>query len=132
MKDEAARLSDPHELIIWERTVKPDTLAYLQVAEADKNNNNRFFSDEKAQLMFSKEVSLYRIVFLLDPLSNYEKDYARTEDEQQQKRINELLEQSLKYMGYRYSRVPVVPLPERAAIIINHIKEDLKKRPFLQ
>ncbi len=76
-----------------------------------------------SQLQKIFDNAAYQKVFLLEMLPVFEKDYARTEDEAFANKITELLEATYKDAGFEVVRVPVLPLPERAQFILDHIDD---------
>lgn len=66
--------------------------------------------------------SKYRKIFLLDPLPEFVKDYARTEDEKFINNINKLLEFAYKNSGHEVVKVPAMPIKERADFVLKHVK----------
>ena len=62
----------------------------------------------------------YKSVFLFERLT-LEKDAVRTENERTAARLEALLVQSYVRLGYTLIRVPVMPVPHRAAFILGHV-----------
>lgn len=88
---------DPDELVFLDRAL-PDSLAYY-----------RFLGLEPtADLQEAVGRASYRVVFLLDLLPLVA-DYARTEDQDDQRRIHELLGEVYGALGFPVIRVPVLP-----------------------
>jgi len=64
----------------------------------------------------------YKGIFLLDGLPSYQRDYAKTEDAEEAKRIAQLLEHYYgTVFGYRVFKVPILPISERAQLILDHV-----------
>lgn len=91
-------------LIFFDRGI-PDTYAY------DKLNA------VKSNLLLKKafEKCSYKKIFLLGQLP-FIKDYARTETEQQQKKLHKWLEKGYKILGFTVVKVPIFPIEREIAI----------------
>lgn len=103
IENEKKELKD--ETIFWDRGI-PDTWAYLEmIGEAlDK----------------SLAKSQYKKVFLLNPLP-YEKDYARTENEEEQLILHELLKKAYKQEGHDVVEVKIDGKEERLKFILDNL-----------
>ncbi|MEK9151314.1 MAG: ATP-binding protein [Patescibacteria group bacterium] len=82
MKIEKENKASREELIFWDRGI-PDSMAYYEMLGVA----------EDPFLQKAMENAVYKKVFLLQPLA-YKKDYARTESEEQQRMIHELLKKA--------------------------------------
>jgi predicted ATPase len=91
-----------------------DTLAYMRHYE--------FKIEDWVHDLLSK--STYDKVFLLDPLPNYEKDYARTEAENFVGSIQKLLHEAYTKFGMEPIQVPVLEVTERAKFVLKHVEEE--------
>lgn len=69
----------------------------------------------------------YEKVFLLEPLANYEKDYARTEDDGFYQRIHQLLQDAYEEAGIPIVSIPPVSVADRVTMILNEIKVEATK-----
>ena len=94
---------------LFERGV-PDSIPYFKVAGLDSEPLKKFCKDR------------YKIVFHLEPL-DYEKDYARTESAETRKRLDALLMDTYKDLGYTVVRIPTVPVEERTRIVLSYLKK---------
>jgi len=65
----------------------------------------------------------YKKVFLLEPLPNYEKDYARTEDEATIKKIHELIKDTYTEYGMKPISIKSLPVKERLKLILGEISD---------
>lgn len=104
----------PEKLCFHDRGV-PDSLAYIRLAGTDE--------------LYAQEAALkrkYHAVFLLDLLP-FEKDYARTEDEQLAQYIDKLLYRTYRELGYKVERIPIRPVEERTNIILNSLGLEVGK-----
>ena len=96
----------------------PDSIAYLQNCGGDPK-----------EALALCEGGLYEKVFLLDQLSQFTPDYARTENIQSALRINWLLRRACEQLGYEVIAVPEMsPIPQlsiakRLVFILTHIYE---------
>lgn len=108
MQIEQEKQLPPDEVIFLDRAI-PDALAYY-----------RFLNIEPGKDLWDalKHVS-YKKVFILDPLP-LTKDYARTEDAADQKRIHELIAEIYESLPFPVVHVPVLPPTERVDFILEH------------
>src|SRR5262249_7653099 len=81
----------------------PDSIAYFRLAKLDT----------QAAVEASK-IFRYKAVFLFERLSVFAKDGVRTESEQQALEIERMLVEDYTALGYDVTRVPVLPIKERA------------------
>jgi predicted ATPase len=88
-----------------------DTLAYLKLHGFTINNK------VKKAVASSK----YKKVFLLEPLSTYEIDYARTETKQEASKLFQLLYDSYIEHGMKPIIVPSLPVEQRIDLILQHM-----------
>ena len=100
---------DPSQVVFLDRAV-PDALAYFRYLYLPLNKT---LTDALAN-------ASYRKVFFLEclPLVN---DYARLEDEVQQRRIRDLLHEVYHSLPFPLVHVPVLPSEERADFIIANL-----------
>lgn len=68
--------------------------------------------------------SKYKKVFLLEPLPNYVKDYARTEGPDFPKKIHKLLHDAYAEFGMEPIHIPPVSVEKRLEMILSHIKQE--------
>lgn len=101
---------DTKKTIFMDRGM-PDSITYFRLA--------------KLSTLESRSMShlfQYRAVFIFDRLPIV-KDNVRTEDDTQADKIDKMLEEDYKSVGYAPIRVPVVPIKERAEFILRHLEE---------
>ena len=100
---------DPNEIVFLDRAI-PDALAYYHFLKLP--------IDER--LTDSISGISYKKVFMLDtlPIVN---DYARREDEKDQKRIHELLTNVYESLPFPVVHVPVLPPEERVNFILKNL-----------
>ena len=103
------------DLVFFDRGL-PDGVVFL----------NRCNSDPSYVIEESRK-KRYKAVFLLDLLPFYKEDYARIESKETSKQIHEELRNCYLNLGYDVIRVPVAPISERAAFILNKINVTAKK-----
>ena len=97
------------DMVFLDRAI-PDAQAYYQFLKLDY--------DEKLTKAI-KEVS-YKKIFILDRLP-FTKDYARTENEEDQKNIHQLIIDVYKNLGFPIVFVPVLPPLERVKYLLNNL-----------
>lgn len=97
------------EIIFFERGI-PDSIAYYKLCGSSKNS----------YLEKAVHKSFYRKVFLLERL-DYKKDYARTEDEKQAKKLELLLEETYRKLRFPMLKVPKMTIDERLKFILNNL-----------
>jgi len=100
---------DPEDVVFLDRAI-PDAMAYYQFLMLDY--------DER--LLKVVESTSYKKIFILDRLP-FTKDYARTEDEEDQKKIHQLITKVYQDLGFPIVFVPVLPPDERVEFILNNI-----------
>ena len=99
---------DVNMLIFMDRGL-PDSMTYFKLAGLD---------GVEAEAM--AHLFQYRAVFIFDRLPIV-KDNVRTEDEALAARIDRMLEEDYREVGYTPIRVPVLPIKERADFVLKHI-----------
>ena len=97
-----------NETIFFDRGV-PDSIAYFKLAGLDPTE----------PVYFSKLVR-YKKVFLLERLDFF-KDRVRSEDEDTAVKLNLLIEESYRMLGYDIVHVPVLSVKGRTDFIHNQI-----------
>lgn len=98
----------PEKLCFHDRGI-PDSLAYIELSGGDES--------------YGKEVAVkrkYLAVFLLDLLP-FEKDYARVEDKEKAKSIDELINVTYQELGYKVIRVPILSIEKRSQFILDKL-----------
>ncbi|TYB71844.1 ATP-binding protein [Bizionia saleffrena] len=100
---------DPKDLFFLDRAI-PDAMAYYQFLSLDY--------DEK--LLNAVKNTSYKKIFILDRLP-FIKDYARIEDEEDQKKIHQLIIEVYTSLEIPIVFVPVLPPVERVEFILNNI-----------
>jgi predicted ATPase len=106
---------DKKELIFFDRGMH-DSHAYLDYYKFEIN--------ELAEI--AKHEAKYATVFLLAPLKFFEKDYARTEDENFAKKITNLLKRAYVEAGMEPVWVPYMPPKKRAKFVLKHMNSEEK------
>lgn len=101
---------DPNMITFFDRGMQ-DSEAYL--------NYYDFKIEPWVQNLLDK--ASYRKIFLLEPLQEYKKDYARTEDATFQNQINSLLVSAYNNHGMAPIRVPDIGLANRVELILKEI-----------
>lgn len=86
----------------------PDTIAYYRL----------FGFDVESVIEMSR--NRYRRIFFLDQLP-FDSDYARIEDDATAKKISNLILRAYKNLGYDVVRIPVMPVGERANLILSKL-----------
>ncbi|WP_273237061.1 ATP-binding protein [Flavobacterium lindanitolerans] len=104
-----------------ENEISPDVLVFLDRAIPDALAYFRFLNiPEDEKLTEALYTVSYKKVFILDclPLVN---DYARTENEAAQKKIQALLVEVYESLGFPIVRVPVLLPQERVDFILKNV-----------
>jgi len=99
----------PKDLVFLDRAI-PDAIAYYQFLILDYDD----------KLLNAVKDTSYKKIFILDRLP-FTKDYARTEDEDDQKKIHQLIIDVYTSLGFPIVTVPVLPPTERVEFILNNI-----------
>lgn len=113
LKERVHKSLDPTTTTFFDRGMQ-DTTAYLKYYD--------FEIDDWINQLMTK--SRYKKVFLLEPLAEYQKDYARTEDKQFNSSIGDLLEAAYTEYGMQPILVPPKSVQERVDYIMKHINEE--------
>ncbi len=110
LKIEVEKKLPKDKIIFFDRAI-PDSGAYYKLCGLDKDK----YLDEAI------EKSNYKKIFLFDLLP-YKKDYARTESEEEQEKIQKLLEQTYKNLDIPMVVVPAMNSKEdRLVFILNNL-----------
>ena len=100
---------DPNKQVFLDRGL-PDSITYYRVAGLDPN--------EAAKNCYSFR---YKKVFLFERLP-FENDGVRIEDASTSDFIQKWLEKDYRSLGYEPIFVPIMSIPERAEMLIKHLK----------
>ena len=107
--------------IVQESQILPDILVFLDRAIPDTLAYCRFLDlQEEKKLTEAMLTVFYKKVFILDCLPVV-KDYARTEDEAAQKKIQSLLVQVYESLGSPIVHVPLLTPEERVDFILKNL-----------
>lgn len=115
LKEEIETKHVSSEITFFDRGMH-DTIAYLR-------HYNYHIEDWIQELMHK---SNYQKVFLLEPLSVYQHDYARTESPDFVYDINKLLHEAYAESGLEPIRVPALALSDRIKFILDNLEEEQK------
>jgi len=96
-----------HEGLFLDRAL-PDSIAYYRLEGLDP-----------AEPMLHSRRVRYRAVFLFERMGLV-KDAVRSEDTETAVRIEGLIEEAYRELGYSMVRVPVLPIPERTDFVLRH------------
>lgn len=107
MKEKIEDETPINELVLWDRGLHGDSMAYWKqpLQNAVKPNQDDMFEPE----IVTVQKRLYKGIFLLDRLPSFQKDYARVEDEKQATWIHSAIEQMYRLLGYEPIKVSVMP-----------------------
>lgn len=100
---------DPNDVVFLDRAI-PDALAYYRF---------RYLPLDKTITDALLKVS-YKKIFILDPLPLVH-DYARTENDIQQHRIQDLLNEAYHQLPFPVVHVPVLPPEDRVDLILKNL-----------
>lgn len=100
---------NPKEIIFLDRAI-PDTIAYYKLLSIPV--------DKKLENAVKK--SLYKKIFFFEKL-DYEKDYARTETDEEIKKLEKLLLEAYKKLSFPVIKVPVMKIEDRLKFILSNL-----------
>lgn len=104
-----------------ENSLSPDETVFLDRAIPDALAYYRFLNlPEDEKLVQALKATAYKKIFILDRLPLVQ-DYARTEDEEAQKRIHELIIEVYRSLQCPVVTVPVLEPEERVNFILKNI-----------
>lgn len=109
MQIEQENALSPDDIVFLDRAI-PDALAYYRFRYLPLDKT---LTDALANVFYKK-------IFILDPLPLVH-DYARTEDDTQQHRIQALLNEVYHQLPFPVVHVPVLPPEERVDFILNNL-----------
>ena len=109
MQIEQEAMLSPHETVFLDRAL-PDALAYYHYLKLPLNK----------KITDAAKMYRYKKIFILDLLPLVQ-DYARQEDENDQKKIHSLLIEVYTSLGYPVIHVPALLPDERVNFILKHI-----------
>ena len=109
MKIEAEEKLPSEQVIFFDRGI-PDSVAYYQLCGLDTDSVKKESKKRK-----------YRRVFLLEQLQ-FEKDYARSENERLASSLNRLIRKAYSDLGYDIIFVPRASVGKRTEFIISKLK----------
>ncbi len=61
----------------------------------------------------------YRLVFLLEPTGDYERDSVRYEDADVAEKIHRIIEETYRELGYELVKIPAASVEERAEMLLD-------------
>lgn len=99
---------DPERLVFMDRGMA-DSITYFRIAGLDTDEAERM-----------SRIFRYKTVFLFDRLPLV-KDGARIESEVEAARIDKMLEEDYRVLGYEPLRIPVMPITARADFILQSL-----------
>jgi len=111
IKVEIEKSAPKDEIVFFDRAI-PDSIAYYQICGLDPK--------EVLKLCKRKR---YRKIFFLEQLP-LEQDYARTEDKKTIERLNKLLKESYKKLGYEVIKIPAMSVKDRLERILKEIEKN--------
>jgi predicted ATPase len=106
LKLESEAVAPTDTLIFWDRGM-PDSVVY-----------SRRYGVDALPALEASRLRRYRQIFLLDMPAQYQSDYCRTEGAAEAVEIHTQLENCYREMGYSIVRVPLIPIHERAKMIL--------------
>jgi predicted ATPase len=102
------------ERIFFDRAI-PDSIAYFMIAG---------LNPEEAVSHSTRKH--YEKIFVLDPLA-FKKDRIRTEGTEMVEKLDSLLEESYRMLGYDLIRIPVMPVGKRLEAVLQALEKSRKK-----
>jgi len=104
-----------------EKQINPDDVVFLDRAIPDALAYYRFLNLVEDEILIKAlEAVYYKKVFILDYLP-FVQDYARTEDQEDQKRIHAMLLDVYRSLPFPVINVPVLPPEERVDFILKNL-----------
>jgi len=111
IKIEVEKAASKDKIVFFDRAI-PDSIAYYQIAGLDPKEVLKFCQEKK-----------YKKIFFLEQLP-FDQDYARIENGKTIEKLNKLLKESYKNLGYEVITIPAMSVKERVQKILSEIKED--------
>jgi len=111
IKVEVEKTAPKDKIVFFDRAI-PDSIAYYQIAGLNPQEVLRFCPKRK-----------YKKIFFLEQLP-FGQDYARIEDNKTIKKLNKLLKESYKNLGYEVITIPALSVKERVEKILSEIKKN--------
>jgi predicted ATPase len=108
------RALDKSTLVFADRGT-PDSIVYFALAGLDVK-----------RAIEASQIFRYRAVFMLDRLPLV-KDGVRSENDAAAAKIGRAIEEAYENLGYKLTRVPVLPIEKRADFILNALGETASK-----
>ncbi|MCW1296700.1 MAG: ATP-binding protein [Candidatus Parvarchaeota archaeon] len=108
MKIEVENRIPCEQLTFFDRGI-PDSIAYFKMSNMDTK-----------PVIEASQKRRYKGVFFLEQLV-FEKDYARTENEEVARKLGDLIYDAYNDLGYKVIRIPVKPIDERARLILDNL-----------
>lgn len=100
---------DPEKITFLDRAI-PDSIAYYELVGLPKDK----YLEKVA------EKNSYKKIFIFEKLG-FEKDYARTESEEEIEVLEKLLEKTYKNLSIPIVKVPKMPIEERLKFILDNL-----------
>lgn len=104
-KIEVEKAAPQDKIVFFDRAI-PDSIAYYQICGLNPEEVLKFCQKK-----------VYRKIFLFEQLP-FDQDYARVEDEETIKKLNQLLKESYENLGYQVIDIPAVFVQERVKKIL--------------
>lgn len=120
MKEQREEEMPTSELVLWDRGLHGDSMAYWvpPIGVTPQHNPDDMYGDETVTVIKRR----YKGIFLLDRLPTYEGDYARVEDDARAAQIHKTIDLMYRLLGYEPIKVPVLPIEVRAQFIIDRMR----------
>lgn len=109
MKLEIEEQTSKDRIVFFDRGI-PDSIAYYEICNLDTKELKRISKSRYAKIFFLEQLP-------------FKKDYARTEDEETVRRLNQKLRKTYVDLGYDVVDIPALPLEERVEKIITEIND---------
>lgn len=111
MKLEKEKKMPKDKIVFFDRAI-PDSIAYYQICGLDPKEVLKFCPRKR-----------YKKVFFLEQLC-FDRDYARTENRKTIQKLNHLLKESYKNLGYKAIPIPSISARDRIKKILKEIEGD--------
>lgn len=107
---------------IFDQQKRPSFKAiFLDRGMGDRIAMDRSLGINPARTIEAAKEFLCAAIFIMDPLPSYEEDGVRMQTAEEAKALDQIIEAVYKDLGYSVTRVPVMPISQRADYILSKL-----------